>query len=97
VERRGLASFGHARYDTAEEKQTMARDQGFTKWLLQFQREKTAVGDLARTVAQDTEWQDPPTLESLESQLLGAGRPRAMIETARRAWRRYAGDRPGMK
>jgi hypothetical protein len=69
-------------------------DMGFTKWLLQYRSEKTALGDLARSVAQDHEWQDPPTLESLESQLLGAGRSRAILETARRAWRRYVGDRP---
>jgi hypothetical protein len=75
----------------------MAGEGGFTKWLLQYRSEKTAFGDLARTVAQDPEWQDPPTLESLESQLLGAGRPGATLETARRAWRRYVGDRPVVK
>mgnify|MGYP001464050002 CR=1 FL=1 len=64
----------------------------FTKWLLQFQKDSTAVGDLARRVAHDSEWTDPPTLEALESQLLGAGCPQAILDVARRAWRRYASD-----
>jgi len=64
----------------------------FTRWLLQHQREETAFGDLARQVARDPEWTDPSNLAGLESQLLGAGRPQAVLETARRAWRRYAGD-----
>ncbi len=64
----------------------------FTKWLLQFQRDATAVGDLARQVARDPEWTDPATLAALESQLLGAGSSRAVVDVARRAWRRYASD-----
>ena len=64
----------------------------FTKWLLQYQREATAVGDLARQVARDPEWTDPTTLGALESQLLGAGSPQAILDVARRAWRRYASD-----
>jgi len=64
----------------------------FTKWLLQYQKEATAIGDLARRVACDAEWTDPPTLTALESQLSGAGSPRATLDVARRAWRRYASD-----
>lgn len=64
----------------------------FTKWLLQYQRDTTAVGDLARRVAHDPEWTDPLTLAALESQLLGAGCPQAILDVARRAWRRYASD-----
>ena len=64
----------------------------FTKWLLQYQKEATAVGDLARRVARDPEWTDPPTLAALESQLSGAGSPRATLDVARRAGRRYAAD-----
>jgi hypothetical protein len=64
----------------------------FTKWLLQYQKEATVVGDLARQVARDPEWTDPTTLAALESQLLGAGSPQATLDAARRAWRRYACD-----
>jgi hypothetical protein len=64
----------------------------FTKWLLQYQRDATTVGDLARQVARDPEWTDPATLGALESQLLGAGSPQAIMDVARRAWRRYATD-----
>jgi hypothetical protein len=60
--------------------------------LVQHRAEETAVGDLARQVAQDAEWEDPRSLEALESALLGAGRPPAVLETARRAWRRYLAD-----
>ena len=64
----------------------------FTQWLLQYERDATAVGDLARQVARDPEWTDPATLAALESQLLGAGSPQATLDVARRAWRRYASD-----
>jgi hypothetical protein len=64
----------------------------FTKWLLQRQKEATAVGDLARQVARDPEWTDPKTLAALESQLSGAGSPQATLDVARRAWRRFASD-----
>jgi hypothetical protein len=64
----------------------------FTKWLLQYQRDATAVGDLARQVARDAEWTDPPSLGALESQLSGAGSPQATLDIARRAWRRYAAE-----
>jgi len=64
----------------------------FTQWLLQYERDATAVGDLARQVARDPEWTDPATLAALESQLLGAGSPQATLDVARRAWRRYACD-----
>ncbi len=67
----------------------------FTKWLLQYQREATAIGDLARQVARDPEWMDPPSLTALESQLSGAGCSGTVLETARRAWRRYASDAGG--
>ncbi len=66
----------------------------FTKWLVQFRGEHTALGDFARQVARDTDWQDPPSLAALESALLGAGRPPGEMQTARRAWLRYTGDRP---
>jgi hypothetical protein len=69
----------------------------FTKWLLQHRGEETAIGDLARQVAQDAEWTDPLTLSALESTLLGAGCSGAVLETARRAWRRYAADAPRAK
>ncbi len=64
----------------------------FTRWLLQYRKEATAVGDLARRVAGDPEWTDPPTLAALESQLSGAGLPQATLDVARRAWRRYLSD-----
>jgi len=64
----------------------------FTRWLLQYQREPTAVGDLARQVADDPEWTDPPTLAALESQLSGAGSSRGTLDVARRAWQRYTSD-----
>jgi len=64
----------------------------FTKWLSQYQGEATAIGDLARQVAHDPEWTDPPTLAALESQLSGAGSPPATVDVARRAWRRYTSD-----
>jgi len=66
----------------------------FSKWLTQFRSEQTALGDLARQVERDTDWQDPPSLAALESALLGAGRPQVEVQTARRAWHRYTGDRP---
>ncbi len=69
----------------------------FTKWLLQLRGEETAIGDLARQVAEDPEWTDPHTLSALESTLLGAGCSGAVLETARRAWRRYAADAPRVK
>jgi hypothetical protein len=71
---------------------TMDGRYNFTKWLLRYQGEATAVGDLARQVARDPEWTDPVTLTGLESQLLGAGSPQATLDVARRAWRRYASD-----
>jgi hypothetical protein len=64
----------------------------FTRWLLQHQKEATALGDLARQVARDTEWSDPSSLAGMESQLLGAGSSQAVLDVARRAWRRYASD-----
>ena len=70
----------------------MAEAATFTRWLLQYRGEKTAFGDFARAVAQDPEWENPRTLPSLESQLQGAGCSHATLETARRAWRRYAAD-----
>ena len=73
----------------------MAGRYTFTKWLLQYQQEATAVGDLARQVARDAEWTDPKTLAALESQLSGAGSPQATLDVARRAWRRYATDAGG--
>lgn len=70
----------------------MAGRYTFTRWLLQYQREATAVGDLARQVSGDPEWTDPQTLDALESQLSGAGAARPMLDVARRAWRRYTSD-----
>jgi hypothetical protein len=70
----------------------MAEQGGFTRWLMQYRGEQTAFGDLAREVARDTEWEEPASLDALESQLRGAGRPDATIEVARRAWRRYRAD-----
>ncbi len=67
----------------------------FTRWLMQYRDEETAVGDLARRVAADLDWTDPPTLTALESALLGAGCSQATLQVARRAWRRYCADRPG--
>ena len=64
----------------------------FTRWLLQYRGEATAVGDLARQVARDHEWTDPPSLAALESQLSGAGCGQVVLDTARRAWRRFASD-----
>ncbi len=64
----------------------------FTKWLAQYRGEETAFGDFARAVVQDPEWEDPRSLSALESQLQGAGCSHATLETARRAWRRYAAD-----
>jgi hypothetical protein len=78
------------------DKRSMANRLPFSKWLLQYQGEATAVGDLARQVARDPEWADPPSLAALESQLSGAGCARAVLETARRAWRRYASDAGGL-
>ncbi|HTX52745.1 MAG TPA: hypothetical protein VMD08_05010 [Candidatus Baltobacteraceae bacterium] len=66
----------------------------FTKWLTQFRGEQTALGDLARRVRADTEWEDPRSLAALESALLGAGRSQAEVQVARRAWHRFRGDRP---
>lgn len=71
---------------------TMAGRYTFTAWLRQFRGEATAFGDLARQAAQDPEWADPTSQALLESHLLGAGSPQAVLETARRAWRRYAAD-----
>jgi hypothetical protein len=70
----------------------MAGPPTFTKWLMQYRGEETAFGDFARAVAQDPEWEDPRSLPSLESHLQGAGCSHATLETARRAWRRYAAD-----
>lgn len=70
----------------------MAEAAAFTKWLQQYQGEMTAFGDFARAVARDPEWEDPRSLPALESQLQGAGCSHATLETARRAWRRYAAD-----
>lgn len=70
----------------------MAEASGFTRWLLQYRGEKTAFGDFARAVAQDPEWDDPRSLVALESLLQGADCAHATLETARRAWRRYAAD-----
>jgi hypothetical protein len=70
----------------------MADAPSFTKWLLQYRGEKTAFGDFARAVARDPEWDDPRSLAALESQVQGAGWSHATLETARRAWRRYAAD-----
>jgi hypothetical protein len=70
----------------------------FTRWLAQYRGEQTAVGDLARQAARDSEWTDPPTLQALESALQGAGCTPDTLATARRAWQRYASDagpRPG--
>ena len=64
----------------------------FTKWLMQYRGEDTAVGDLARRVAADPEWTDPPALSALESVLRGAGYAEPILDVARRAWRRYASD-----
>jgi hypothetical protein len=80
------------RFETHTEGMIMAGRYTFTKWLLQYQKEATAVGDLARQVSRDPEWTDPKTLAALESQLSGAGSPRATLEVARRAWRRFASD-----
>ncbi len=73
----------------------MATPLPFTKWLRQYRGEATAVGDLARQVARDHEWADPPSLAALESQLSGAGCSQAVLATARRAWHRYASDARG--
>jgi hypothetical protein len=70
----------------------MAEVLRFTKWLMQYRGEETALGDLARQVAQDPEWQDPGSLAALESALQGAGCSMATLQTARRAWRRYLAD-----
>ncbi len=70
----------------------MAEVAAFTKWLQQYRGEATAVGDFARAVARDPEWEDPRSLPALESQLQGGGCSHATLETARRAWRRYAAD-----
>ena len=70
----------------------MASTSGFTKWLLQHRGEKSAFGDFARAVARDPEWDDPGSLAALESMLQGAACAHATLETARRAWRRFAAD-----
>jgi hypothetical protein len=68
----------------------------FTRWLQQFQQDSTAIGDLARQVVRDTEWQDPTTLAAMESQLSGAGCALPLLEVARRAWNRYISDAAGV-
>ena len=64
----------------------------FTRWLMQFRGEDTALGDLARQVAADPEWADPLALPALESVLRGAGCSETVLDVARRGWRRYASD-----
>jgi hypothetical protein len=64
----------------------------FTRWLMQFRGEQTAVGELARYAARDTDWSDPSSLAALESLLRGAGCSQAVLDVARRAWCRYASD-----
>jgi hypothetical protein len=70
----------------------MADAATFTKWLRQYRGEATAIGDFARAVERDPEWEDPRNLPALESFLQGAACVHATLETARRAWRRYSGD-----
>ncbi len=70
----------------------MTNGLSFGKWLSQYRAEKTDLGDLARQVAADPEWQEPASLAALESYLMGAGRSQHVLDTARRAWRRYAAD-----
>jgi hypothetical protein len=71
----------------------MADAYTFTRWLMQYRAEETALGDLARQVSEDAEWQDPQSLAALESTLQGAGCSQVVLQQARRAWRRYAADR----
>jgi hypothetical protein len=62
---------------------------------MQYRGEETVLGDLARRVAADAEWENPQSLAALESSLQGAGCSPDFLQFARRAWRRYSGDRPG--
>jgi hypothetical protein len=62
----------------------------FTQWLMQRCKEDTAIGDLARDVAQNTGWQNPETLERLLLLLQGWGACEGAREAAHKAWRQFS-------
>ena len=62
----------------------------FTQWLMQRCKEDTAIGDLARDVAQNTGWQNPAPLERLLLLLQGWGACEGASEAAHKAWRQLS-------
>ena len=70
--------------------ETMAGAFSFTEWLMQRRKEDTAIGDLARDVAQNTGWQNPETLERLLLLLEGWGACEEARDAARKAWRQFS-------
>ena len=63
---------------------------GFRAWLLQFRRDESALGDLARDVLADPDWpRGPGSLARFEAHLEDAGACDEAAGALREAWARY--------
>ena len=66
---------------------------GFTAWLAHHEQQRTAIGDLARDWAQDSERPRVRTMKSMLKYLEECGASYDALETARKAWSAYEADR----
>jgi YozE SAM-like fold len=72
---------------------------GFREWLRQFERDETAIGDLARDAAGDHEWpRGPSSLDAVMRHLADCGANDAAFEALGRAWEKWhATQRPARR
>jgi len=62
----------------------------FTEWLLNHKGDDGSIGDLARDVANDTEWPSSAiTLAEYESHLISLGASENALAALRSAWSRF--------
>lgn len=62
----------------------------FTEWLLNHKGDDGSIGDLARDVANDTEWPSSAiTLGEYESYLISLGASGNALDALRSAWSRF--------
>lgn len=63
---------------------------GFTAWLAHHEQQRTAIGDLARDWAHDSERPRVRTMKSMLTYLEGRGACYDALEAARKAWSAYS-------
>jgi hypothetical protein len=66
----------------------------FRRWLDQFSRDESAIGDLARDVAADPDWPVPTDLELIFLHMAELDASDNALEALRAAWDRWQREQP---